>query len=153
MEETQARTKVLKNGAIYDMDKKQIVKAPVMSSEVASALARKRWDQVRRKAAQRILKEAQSIESDIETPADALAFLHTSTYTKLLDYDKPNLDQVIKLTQFVTGMADVSQRENAATPGTISADPDTLLRLAAAIEEYKTDAVDKARAVDAKLVP
>jgi hypothetical protein len=148
---TQSRLKTLKNGAVYSLDEKRIVKAPVMSSEAASALARRRWEKVRRKAAQRILGEAKSIDVEVRTPADALALLYAKQYTTIMDSDKPVIEQVEKLTRIVTGNdASQSQRANvSAPPGSIVADPDALHRLLELIEQDKQAAVERARAIDA----
>src|SRR5690554_8224916 len=105
-----SRTKVLANGAVYDLDKKRIVANPGggtmgITQENASALARKRWEKVRRKVAEKLVEEGKAIDFSVRTPADALALLAGRQYTVLMDSDKPAIDQFGKLTRVVTGVS------------------------------------------------
>jgi hypothetical protein len=148
------RTKTLANGAVYDLDQKRIVANPgggtaAITQANASALARMRWEKYRRAGVREIVEEAKSINPAVMTSADAYGLLLANQYTKLLDSDKPNIDQTERLGKMLTGMdLQNSQRENASTPGTITADPDTLMQLISALEREKQIAVDRARAVD-----
>jgi hypothetical protein len=155
MDDTQVKPlhiKTLKNGAEYDLDRGRIVSSKNATTKITSAnageLSRKRHEANRRAAVKRILGEAQSIDPSIQTPADAYGLLVASQYTKLLDSDKPNVEQIERLGKMLTGMDLNSQRENASAPGTITADPDTLMQLISALEREKQIAVDRARAID-----
>jgi hypothetical protein len=123
--------------------------APITSAN-ARSMAQKRWDNYRREIVKRVTGEAASIDPEIQTPAQAAAFLVASQYTKLLDQDKPAVDQAVKLLQVMAGVSETgnSQRANESTPGTISASPDTLMQLVDIIERQRSAAVDQARAVD-----
>ena len=161
MEDTQVRplairTKTLKNGAVYDLDKKQIVANPgggtaAITQATASALAKLRWEKYRRAAVREIVEEAKSINPAVMTSADAYGILLASQYTKLLDSDKPNIDHAEKLGKMLTGMDAESRRENTpdGSGSTISATPAALGELLAVLEQAKQDAVDRSRAIDA----
>jgi hypothetical protein len=156
MDDTQVKPlniRVLKNGAEYDLDRGRIVSSKNVTTKITSAnaveLSRKRHEANRRAAVKRILGEAQSIDPSIQTPADAYGLLVASQYTKLLDSDKPNVEQIERLGKMLTGMDLLnSQRENASTPGAITADVDTLRDLITMLEREKQAAVERARAID-----
>jgi hypothetical protein len=157
MEDTQveSRTKVLKNGAVYDLDRGRIVSSKNVTTKITSenavALSRKRHEANRRAVVRAVVGEAQSIDPTVQTPADAYGLLMANQYTKLLDSQKPDVGQAEKLGKIMTGMdLEISQRENTPPPpGSIIADPDALHRLLELIEADKRQAVDRARAVDA----
>jgi hypothetical protein len=110
----------------------------------------RRQEKYRQAMVKRVTKEAASIDPDVQTPADAAALLLASQYTKLLDQDKPAVEQAAKLVSMMTGATETnSQRANEPTPGTISAAPDTLMELARLIEAERRQAADQARAIDA----
>lgn len=157
--QTQAepRTKVLKNGAVYDLDTKRIVANPgggtaALTQANASALARKRWENYRRSVVKRIVDEARSVDLTVSTGADAFGLVAAKQYSALMDSDKPKLDDLERLYRMMTGaMAANAQREDAPAPvGAISAAPETLLHLAELIERERSAAVDRARAIDAE---
>ena len=152
--QTEPRTKVLKNGAVYDFDKKHIVKAPTNTPErqaQASTLARTRWENYRRSAVKRITGEARSVDMTVSTGADAFGLVAAKQFSALMDSDKPKLDDLERLYKMMTGVTVAnSQREDALAPaGAISAAPETLLHLAELIERERSAAVDRARAIDA----
>jgi hypothetical protein len=158
MEDTQLqepRTKVLANGAVYDLDKGRIVSSVNVTNKItkenAAELSRKRHEANRRAVVRRIVGEAQSIDPDVQTPADAYGLLMANQYTKLLDSEKPAVDQAEKLGKIMTGMdTQNSQRENApAQPGTVTMAADTLVEIMQRLEDEKRLAVERARAIDA----
>jgi hypothetical protein len=136
-------------------DSKGRMLAPLPGSHVitkadASSLARKRWEKYRQAAVKRIVGEAQSIDPDVQTPADAFGLVAAKQYTTLMDSDKPRITDLEKLGQIMTGISEEPRREN--TPGasnSITGSPEALLRLVELIEADKRQAVDQARAVDA----
>jgi hypothetical protein len=153
---TQSRLKTLKNGAVYSLDEKRIVANPgggtaAITQANASAMARARWEKYRRAAVREIVDEAKSINPAVMTSADAYGMLMANHYNKLMDSQKPAIDQVEKLGKMLTGMdVEISQRENThVAPGSIVADPDALHRLLELIEQDKQAAVERARAIDA----
>jgi hypothetical protein len=155
MEDTQTRTKVLKNGAVYDLVEKRIVANPgggtaAITQANASALARMRWEKYRRAAAREITSEAKSVNPAVATSADAFGLLMANQWNKLMDDQKPNVVQAEKLGRMLTGMDTESQRENASVPpGSITfGSTDTLAELMRRLEDEKRQAVDRARAID-----
>ena len=149
MEETQTRTDIRDSNGRWLAPPPGSEKTRI-TTDNARLMVQKRVEKYRRAAVKKIVEEAQSIDPSVSVAADAFGLLAAKQFTTIMDSDKPVMSDVERLHKLMTGADANSQRENAQAPGTISADPDTLLRLAAAIEEYKTDAVDKARAVDAK---
>lgn len=121
-----------------------------ITSADASILARRRWDKVRRETSNRVLAEAQAIDPTVKTMADALALMNSKQYVALMDSEKPQVTQAIKLTEFLTGKeAANSQRANeGAPPNSILLAPATLLDLVQRIEQDKRGAIDKAGAID-----
>ena len=113
----------------------------------ASTLAKKRWEKYRQAAVKRIVGEAQSIDPDVQTPADAFGLVAAKQYTTLMDSDKPRIADLEKLGNIMTGTSAEPRRENADAPG-ISFSQDALHELIGMIERDKTAAVDAARAID-----
>jgi hypothetical protein len=153
---TQSRLKTLKNGAVYSLDEKRIVANPgggtaAITQANASAMARARWEKYRRAAVREIVDEAKSINPAVMTSADAYGMLMANHYNKLMDSQKPAIDQVEKLGKMLTGMdVENSQRENTqAQPGTVTMAADTLVEIMQRLEDEKRLAVERARAVDA----
>ena len=115
----------------------------------ASSLARKRWEKYRQAAVRRIVGEAQSIDPDVQTPADAFGLVAAKQYTTLMDSDKPKIADLEKLGQIMTGISEEPRRANEPTsPGSISGSPDALMQLVGMIEAERAAAVERARAVD-----
>lgn len=157
MEDTQTvntKTKVLKNGAVYDLDKKQIVANPgggtaAITHANASALAQKRWEKYRRAAVREIVEEAKSINPAVATSADVFGLLVANQFTKLMDSQKPDIFQVEKLGKMLTGMEAEPRRENAgAAPNSVTFSTDALLDILTRIEADKRHAVEAARSID-----
>ena len=116
----------------------------------ARSMAQRRWEKYRRAAVREIVEEAKSINPAVATSADAYGLLMANQYTKLLDSQKPAVDQVEKLGKMLTGMDTEARRENAQdAPDSISGSPEALMQLVTMIEADRRQAVDRARAVDA----
>lgn len=103
-------TRVLSNGAIYDMDKKRIValkpelasKNVQITSETASAMQARRYEVQRERIASRVMQEISSISDiPIDIPEDAYAFVVGKQTLALVDSDKPRFDDVEKLGQLM----------------------------------------------------
>src|SRR5688572_14074895 len=121
----------------------------VITKADASSLARKRWEKYRQAAVRRIVGEAQSIDPDVQTPADAFGLVAAKQYTTLMDSDKPKIADLEKLGQIMTGISEEPRRANEPTPpGSISGSPDALMQLVGMIEAERAAAVERARAVD-----
>jgi hypothetical protein len=125
--------------------------APITHAN-ARMMAQKRWEKYRRAAVKRIVGEAQSVDLEVSTGADAFALAAAKQFTALLDSDKPVLGQLKELGALMTGMdASQSQRENASTPpGSITfGSADTLAELMVLLEKEKQLVTEQARAIDA----
>lgn len=151
--QTKPRTKVLKNGAVYDLDKKHIVKAPTNTPErqaQASTLAKTRWENYRRAAVKRIMGEAKSIDMTVSTGADAFGLVASKQFIALMDSDKPKLDDLERLYKMMTGAvaANAQRADEPPPPGALIGTPETLLQMAELIERERSAAVDRARAID-----
>jgi hypothetical protein len=110
------RTKVLANGAVYDLDRGRIVANPgggthAITSVDAREKVRKRWENYRKASARGILKEAMAIDPSVETPADAYALVVGKQYLALVDSDKPKLDDVYKLGQIIGALPNSHEKQ------------------------------------------
>jgi hypothetical protein len=125
--------------------------APITHAN-ARSMAQLRWEKYRKAAVKQILGEAQSIDTDIQTPADAWGLLMAKQYAALMDSEKPVIEQAERLGKIMTGASTESQRANEATqPGTIAGAPADIMRLVQLIEQERSAATTKARAIDADI--
>jgi hypothetical protein len=158
MEDTQVepRTKVLKNGAVYDLDKKRIVANPgggttAITSETASEFHARR----RELKQQRIIAGAAKVlesSGDWETPndLDVVEAIGEAVMVNAMDPDSKKQIDAAKFILTEAGLSEAnSRRENTpAQPGSISGSPDALMQLVGMIEAERAAAVERARAVD-----
>ena len=155
MEEAQIepKTKVLANGAVYDLDKKKIVSGAVLTSDKAREMVRARVERKR----ERIIAGANAAlgkSQDWVAPQD-LDFVEAIAEVaamKALNPDDPkSIDAARFLLQEAGLSAADSRRENEpdAPSSAIIAAPDALVELAAAMEREMQRRLDQARAVDA----
>lgn len=160
MEDTQPRTKVLKNGAVYDLDKKRIVANPgggttAITSETASEYHARR----RELKQQRIMAGAAKIleRSGEWTTPDDMDVVEAIGEAVALSALDPTSKKQIDAAKFILTEAGLSvansQRENAsAPPGSISFAPDALAELIQRLDAERTAAVERARAIDGETV-
>jgi hypothetical protein len=155
MEDTQLqepRTKVLANGAVYDLDKKRIVSGALLTSDKAKELVKRR---VELKQERIIAGAAKVLERtggwELPNELDVVEAIGEAVMESALDIDSKKQIEAAKFILAEAGLsASQSQRENASTPpGSIVADPDALHRLLELIEQDKQAAVERARAIDA----
>jgi hypothetical protein len=124
--------------------------APITHAN-ARSMAQKRWEKYRQAAVKRIVGEAQSIDPDVQTPADAYGLVAAKQYTTLMDSDKPRIADLEKLGQIMTGISEEPRRENAGGgENSISGSPEALMRLVELLEAERSAAVDRSRAIDVK---
>lgn len=153
MEDTQVepRTKTLANGAVYDLDKKRIVSGALLTSDKAKELVQVRIERKR----ERIIAGANAAlgkSQDWEAPQD-MDFVEAIAEVAAMKALNPDDPKSIEAAKFLLQEAGLSfgnsQRENEpAPPGAVSMAPDTLVRLAAALEAEIAARVDQARAID-----
>lgn len=145
------RTKVLKNGAVYDLDKKKIVSGAVLTSDKARELVQVR---IQKKQDRIMAGAAKVLETigDWETPSDmdVVEAIGEAVMEKAID---PKAKGQIDAANFILREAGLSvqssQRANEPTqPGTVNLHVDTLFAIAAELEHRLASAVDRARAVD-----
>jgi hypothetical protein len=154
MEDTEARTKVLKNGAVYDLDKKKIVSGALLTSDKARELVKRRVELKQ----ERIMAGAAKVLErtggwDMPNDLDVVEAIGEAVMESALDIDSKKQIEAAKFILAEAGLsASQSQRDHEPTPpGAIIADPDALHRLLELIEADKRQAVDRARAVDAQV--
>jgi hypothetical protein len=152
MEDTEARTKVLKNGAVYDLDKKKIVSGALLTSDKARELVKRRVELKQ----ERIMAGAAKVLErtggwDMPNDLDVVEAIGEAVMESALDIDSKKQIEAAKFILAEAGLsASQSQRDHEPPPpGSIVADPDALHRLLELIEADKRQAVDRARAVDA----
>ena len=161
MEETQLlepNTKILKNGAIYDMTEKRIVGLKPELAEVntqitqanASVMVKRRQELKQ----ERIMAGAAKVlerTGEWETPTD-LDVVEAIAEAVMLNAVDPTSKKQIDAAKFILTEAGLSeqksQRENAAENSKILASPAALLELVGMIEREKSAAVERARAID-----
>lgn len=119
-----------------------------ITTDNARSMVQKRVENYRRKAIQRIVEEAKSIDPSVSVGADAFGLVAAKQYAALMDSEKPRIADLEKLGQIMSGVTAVTSHREDAPPGTVSAAPAVLLELAAMIERRQADAVDRARAID-----
>jgi hypothetical protein len=154
MEDTEVRTKVLKNGAVYDLDKKKIVSGALLTSDKARELVKRRVELKQ----ERIMAGAAKVLErtggwDMPNDLDVVEAIGEAVMESALDIDSKKQIEAAKFILAEAGLsASQSQRDHEPTPpGAIIADPDALHRLLELIEADKRQAVDRARAVDAQV--
>jgi len=149
------RTKVLKNGAVYDLDRKRIIANPgggttAITSETASAYHARRQELKQ----QRIMAGAAKVLErlgDWETPndLDVVEAIGEAVMENALDTDSKKQIDAAKFILVEAGLsASLSRREDASAPNSISATPDALMALVGMIEAERAAAVERSRAVD-----
>jgi hypothetical protein len=148
---TNARTKVLSNGAVYDMDKKKIVAGAVLTSDKAKELVKRRMELKQ----ERVLAGAAKVlerTGDWDTPADldVVEAIAEAAMEKALDVDSKGQIDAAKFILTEAGLsAAQARREDApGAPGSISGSPEALMRLVALLEAERSAAVDRSRAID-----
>jgi hypothetical protein len=156
--DTEARTKVLKNGAVYDLDKKRIVANPgggttAITSETSSAFHARRQELKRERIMVGAAKVLETL-GDWEAPTDmdVVEAIGEAVMENAID---PKSKKQIDAANFILRESGLSmansQRENEPPPaGAISASVDTMRQLLDMIEQRQAAAVDRARAIDAE---
>ena len=121
----------------------------------AREMANRRWEAIRKETVKRITEDISAIDAGVKTPAEAFAFVASKQVMALVDSEKPRIDQLVKLGLLMTGREESRGASMLPNPGArqISASADELHRLIGMIEQDKTDAVARARAVDAVIIP
>lgn len=161
MEDTQVepRTKTLANGAIYDLDKGRIIANPgggtaAITKENSSAYHARRQELKQ----QRILAgAAKALEAGMPgawtTPdeGDVVEAIAEAVMQNALNPDSKKQIDAAKFILNEAGLSSSRERGNAevSTPGAITADPETLMRLLSLMESETQHRADQARAVDA----
>jgi len=110
---------VYDNGMERDVGANRIIRGPTASlitAENSTVLLRRRWENYRRAAVKRIVGEAQSIDRDVSTGADAFALVASKQFVALMDYDKPRIDELEKLGEIMAGG---KQDQPEQTPGAL----------------------------------
>jgi hypothetical protein len=153
---TNTRTKVLSNGAVYDLDKKRIVANPgggttAITSEKASEFHARRQELKR----QRIMAGAAKVlerVGDWETPndMDVVEAIGEAVMENALDVDSKKQIEAAKfiLTEAGLSAADARRGNEQDSGNSISGSPEALMRLVALLEAERSAAVDRARAID-----
>lgn len=130
------RYRLLKSGAVFDNSQNKIVARKITPDE-AREMAHKRWDKYREATASRIVKEAQAIDSSIETEEDAWALVVAKTYIAIMDSDKPrgdDLEKVGRAMGAIPNITDVKQVIPQETDEDVKALIREVARLAARYE-------------------
>jgi len=128
--------------------------APPITSDNAREMVRKRTEKYRRAMVARIVREAASIDSTVQTPADAFGLVAAKQYTTLMDSEKPRMADLEKLRDMMTGRetGQDSHRSYAPiAPNSVTMPAETLVELVNMLEAQKQTAIDKARAVDGEV--
>src|SRR5688572_11108980 len=136
------RTKVLSNGAVYDLDKKKIVSGAVLTSDKARELVQSRIEKKRERimaGAAKVLE--QSGDWEAPTDMDVVEAIGEQVMMNALD---PSSKKQIDAAEWILKHGGLSERPNEATPqisapGSVSATPATLLALAAQLEAEIAD--------------
>lgn len=106
----------------------------INSSASARNLAQKRWAKARKAAADRVVREAASIDPTVNTWADAWGLVTARQYSALMDSDKPRGDDLLAIGKAIGAMpsdADKVRDDIQAQPRT---QPDVVLALLAVLE-------------------
>lgn len=155
MDDTQ-NVRILKNGAVYDLDKKRIVANPgggttAITSETASQLHARRQELKQ----QRIMAGAAKVlersgEWEVPNDLDVVEAIGEAVALSALD---PTSKKQIDAAKFILSESGLSvansRRENEPPPsGSIAATPEALMRLVGMIEAERSAAVERSRAVD-----
>jgi hypothetical protein len=106
----EGRYKTMKNGAVYDLTAKRIVKGPSLTTADASALAAKRIDK-RRAIARQAANEAVE-RDDFKAAHGDFAFIAALTQTAMLKATTPEDPKAIEAARFVLQVTG-----EAETPG------------------------------------
>jgi hypothetical protein len=153
---TNTRTKVLSNGAVYDLDKKRIVANPgggttAITSEKASEFHARRQELKR----QRIIAGAAKVlerVGDWEKPddLDVVEAIGEAVMEKALDVDSKGQIAAAQFILTEAGLSAAQARREDAGGGenSISGSPEALMRLVELLEAERSAAVDRARAID-----
>jgi hypothetical protein len=148
-----ARTKVLKNGAVYDLDKKKIVSGALLTSDKAKELVKRRVELKQ----ERVLAGAAKVlertgDWDMPGDLDVVEAIAEAVMEKALDVDSKGQIDAAKFILSEAGLSAANSRRDHEpdAPDSISGTPDALMALVAMIDAQRQAAVDKARAVDAE---
>lgn len=123
--------------------------APPITSDNAREMVRKRVEKYRRAALKRIIDEAQSIDPDVSTAADAFGLVASKQYVALMDSNGPKIGDLAKMRDIMTGneeKASYSSTPNGSAQ--ISAEPSALVELASLLEREIAARVQRERAID-----
>jgi hypothetical protein len=153
------RTKVLANGAVYDLDKKRIVANPgggttAITSETASQLHARRQELKQ----QRLMAGAAKVlertgDWDMPGDLDVVEAIGEAAMEKALDIDSKGQIDAAKFILTEAGLSAANSRRENTPDGSgsgITGSPEALMQLVAMIEAERRHAIDQARAVDAE---
>lgn len=153
---TEPRTKVLKNGAVYDLDKGRIVANPgggttAITSETASQLHARRQELKQQRLMAGAAKVLERL-GDWTDPND-MDVVEAVGEAVMENAINPDSKKQIDAAKFLFTEAGLtvaqSRRENAAdAPNSITGSPEALMQLVTMIEQDRRQAVDQARAID-----
>ena len=155
-ETTEPRTKVLSNGAVYDVDKKKIVSGAVLTSDRAREMVQARVEKKRERVMAGAAKFLEATgQWEAPTDLDVVEAIAEQVMETAMDTDPKNSKQ-IKAADWIMENMGLSERENTATPqtlpaGTVLAASSTLLALAAQLEAEIAARVARAQAVDGEV--
>jgi hypothetical protein len=150
MTDQEPRTKVLSNGAVYDLDQKKIVSGAVLTSDKAREMVQAR---VQRKQERIMAGAAKVLEKygdwEMPTDMDVVEAIGEAVMESAIDpMSKKQIDAArFILAESGLSMAGNPQRENAQ-PGEISGSPAALAELVRLLEAERSAAVDRGRAID-----
>lgn len=150
---TEPRTKVLKNGAVYDLDKKKIVSGALLTSDEASKLVKRREELKAERVAAGAAKFLENTgQWTMPTDLDVVEAISEQVMERAMDTDPKNSAQIKAADWIMENMGFTQSREHARgeTPaGSITATPAALGALLEEIQRVQAAAVERARAVDA----
>jgi hypothetical protein len=106
------RFKLLASGGVYDNSVGRIA-AREQSSAQGSELGQKRKREFREASQAAILKEAQSIDPNVKTPAEAFGMLMAKQYQTFMDAEKPRGDDLLKFSQLLGGTPSAAEEKAA----------------------------------------
>jgi hypothetical protein len=107
---------------------------PIKSSADARMMAQKRWAKARKAAADRVTREAASIDPTVNTWADAWGLVTARQYSALMDSDKPRGDDLLAIGKAIGAMPSDVDKAQAAEVAQPRTQPDVVLALLAVLE-------------------